>query len=480
MMAGAATINWVSVIQDVKWVWITKGDIKSLANLFTSLNAKLMRHRYKDSSFTRSSGGVTCVMILDYGHVDSGKNNTLWVPQGAMVIKEYSHASSKCFSMKLNEKKKQAKDKQIVSRVTMHSELADIPMVHSHNSPQDKNDKLDLIAELEKLQGSILAFETVKLLWDVNDADLSKVRAFMTAISQIHIKCYVDDAHYDMPLIFYIHGRGLHFGHREFSLITSLHFGEITSLDLIGVIEDEEFFSKICDEDSVPVCLLLSLEVIFMGRKLVHEFDDTLMRLAENLEACNAFPWGEHIWIHLCKQMLNVVSNHKAEHLKGLHMSRNYVPTYTLSGFVWSFKVWILESFERSNCWWSKDSEVIPRGLAWPRKAIFKSTDLSNLFCKESKPTLDLRPTFSEYLTEWWTFNNELLKNYIPRTPTQTPDLFYGYLLKVVSRRQRKKYSRIMTTSIPTVPRSKINMLKDHVITDLNSRIFKHEAIIQV
>ncbi|GJX62096.1 retrovirus-related pol polyprotein from transposon TNT 1-94 [Tanacetum coccineum] len=37
-----------------------------------------------------------------------------------------------------------------------------------------------------------------------------------------------------------------------------------------------------------------------------------------------------------------------------------------------------------------------------------------------------------------------------------------------------------MTTSIPTVPRSKINMLKDHVITDLNSRIFKHEAIIQL
>ncbi|GJY67381.1 hypothetical protein Tco_0469619 [Tanacetum coccineum] len=37
-----------------------------------------------------------------------------------------------------------------------------------------------------------------------------------------------------------------------------------------------------------------------------------------------------------------------------------------------------------------------------------------------------------------------------------------------------------MTTSIPTVPRSKISMLKDRVITDLNSRIFKLEAIIKV
>ncbi|GJZ62447.1 hypothetical protein Tco_0618584 [Tanacetum coccineum] len=194
--------------------------------------------------------------------------------------------------------------------------------------------------ELEKLQGSILAYETVKLLRDVNDADLSKARAFMTAISLIQIKdyeakviitsklkyfmfikdklshkrrklfrtscfgkwlnlaycdhephmidymlqrlCYVNDAHYDMPLIFSVHGRGLHFGRCEFSLITGL---KIASLDLIGVIEDEEFFSKLCDEDFVRVCLLLSLEVIFMGRKLVHEFDDTLMRLVENLEA---------------------------------------------------------------------------------------------------------------------------------------------------------------------------------------------------
>ncbi|GJU94118.1 phospholipase-like protein [Tanacetum coccineum] len=135
-------------------------------------------------------------------------------------------------------------------------------------------------------------------------------------------QCYVDDAHYDMPLIFYIHGRVLHFGRREFSLISGLRFGEvsfscysegelkflsrifphrvglkITSLDLIGVLEDEEFFSNICDKDAVHVCLLLSLEVIFMGHKLVHEFDDTLMRLVENLEAWNAFPLGESLSI---------------------------------------------------------------------------------------------------------------------------------------------------------------------------------------
>ncbi|GJZ64713.1 hypothetical protein Tco_0621134, partial [Tanacetum coccineum] len=55
---------------------------------------------------------------------------------------------------------------------------------------------------------------------------------------------------------------------------------------LRGVIEDEELFGKLVDDDAVRVCLLLALE----------------------------------------------------EHLQGLCKSRNYVPTYTLSGFAWSFK----------------------------------------------------------------------------------------------------------------------------------------------
>ncbi|GKE26502.1 hypothetical protein Tco_1441886 [Tanacetum coccineum] len=62
------------------------------------------------------------------------------------------------------------------------------------------------------------------------------------------------------------------------------------SLDLVGVIEDEEYFSQLCDEDAICVCLLLCLEVIFMGKLMVKEVNDILMRLVESLEAWNAFP----------------------------------------------------------------------------------------------------------------------------------------------------------------------------------------------
>lgn len=174
----------------------------------------------------------------------------------------------------------------------------------------------------------------------------------------------VDDAHYDMPLIYYVEGESLHFGRPEFALITGFLFGTVsfrlytsgelkfrnrifphrlglgvTNLDLIAVIEDEEFFGKISDEDAVRLCLLLVLEVIFMGRLLTNEVDDKLMRLVESLEAWNAFPWGEHIWTHLYDQIADVIRKHSQKHLQRLKKDPMYVPTYTLGGFVFAFQV---------------------------------------------------------------------------------------------------------------------------------------------
>ncbi|GJU01467.1 putative reverse transcriptase domain-containing protein [Tanacetum coccineum] len=174
----------------------------------------------------------------------------------------------------------------------------------------------------------------------------------------------VDASHYDMPLIYYTEGHSLHFGRPEFALITGLPFGHVnfglytsgelkfrnrvfphklglsvTNLDVIGVIEDEETFQKLCDEDSIRLCLILCLEVIFMGRLLTCPVDDTLFRLVESLEDWNCFPWGEHIWTHLYDQIQNVIEKHSDEHYFGMKKDRMYVPTYTLSGFVFAFQV---------------------------------------------------------------------------------------------------------------------------------------------
>nr|GEV49038.1 potassium channel KAT3-like [Tanacetum cinerariifolium] len=71
---------------------------------------------------------------------------------------------------------------------------------------------------------------------------------------------------------------------------------DVKIIDVLTLIEDEEKFSKVSDEDAIRLCLLLSLEVIFMGRELVSVVDDVLLRMVDNLDTSNTFPRGEHIW----------------------------------------------------------------------------------------------------------------------------------------------------------------------------------------
>ncbi|GJV05307.1 phospholipase-like protein [Tanacetum coccineum] len=266
----------------------------------------------------------------------------------------------------------------------------------------------------------------------------------------------VDDQHHDMPLIYYMEGHKLHFGRREFSLITGFRFGtvsfdlhssgelkfqnrvfpnkigfSITNLDIIGVIEDEEIFGKLSDDDAIRLCLLLALEVIFMGRLLTFNVDDTLFNLVENIEAWNSFPWGEHLWCHLYDEIKNLKERHGDEHYYGLFKDRNYVPTYTLSGFVFAFQ--ILETFERCESWWIKDPKVIPRALSWSKKSLFTRSDYPFLFTKESRSTSDLRPTIAEYQSLWWIDNNIYFQEFVPRAPPikEYHGLFETYLSKL-------------------------------------------------
>ncbi|GKB14491.1 hypothetical protein Tco_0848414 [Tanacetum coccineum] len=119
-----------------------------------------------------------------------------------------------------------------------------------------------------------------------------------------------------------------------------------------------------------------------MGRLFTCPVDDTLFRLVESLEDWNCFPWGEHIWTHLYDQIQNVIEKHSDEYYFGMKRDQMYVPMYSLSGFVFAFHVWIFKSFERCNCWWIKDPNVIPRVVGWSKKSIFNRSDCGYLFAK--------------------------------------------------------------------------------------------------
>ncbi|GJZ34261.1 hypothetical protein Tco_0579697 [Tanacetum coccineum] len=141
-----------------------------------------------------------------------------------------------------------------------------------------------------------------------------------------------DNDHYNLPLIYNVNRHTLHFGRREFCLITGLKFGfnsfrkfregdisfhdrvfpkkigeYVKIIDLLSVVEDEERFTGLYDEDSIRRELYTAI--------------------------------------------INVNSKHKDAHHKVLEINPNFVSSYSLSGFVLCFKIWILKSSSVTDHW---------------------------------------------------------------------------------------------------------------------------------
>ncbi|GKA23544.1 phospholipase-like protein [Tanacetum coccineum] len=293
----------------------------------------------------------------------------------------------------------------------------------------------------------------------------------------------VDSSHYDMPLIYYTEGHSLHFGRPEFALITGLPFGDVnfglytsrelklrnrvfphklgssvTNLDLIGVIEDEETFQKLCDEDSIRLCLILCLEVIFMGRLLTCPVDDTLFRLVESLEDLNCFPWGEHIWTHLYDQIQNVIEKHSDEHYFGMKKDPKFGSlSHLKDAIVGGVKIQMLYQ-----------EQLVGR----------KSLSLTDLIVV----TFLRRPSKAEYESSWWIRSQLFFRQHVPKAPVaQHHSMYETYLAKLEKSRKRvhssfRTSSGVLTTLISTPKK----WIRDQVISQLNLRVFKLETIIQV
>nr|GEY98493.1 phospholipase-like, aminotransferase-like mobile domain protein [Tanacetum cinerariifolium] len=146
-------------------------------------------------------------------------------------------------------------------------------------------------------------------------------------------QCCANNDSFDLPLMYNVNGHNLHFGLCEFCLVTGFKFGMVSFceyrngdilfrnwlflekirngvkiIDVLALIEDEEKFSKVNGDDAIRLCLLLSLE-------------------------------GEHIWRQFYDSIRNVSSKHKLDHLDGLKKNLNHVLSYSLSGFLFAFKI---------------------------------------------------------------------------------------------------------------------------------------------
>ncbi|PWA82486.1 phospholipase-like protein [Artemisia annua] len=229
-------------------------------------------------------------------------------------------------------------------------------------------------------------------------------------------------------LIYKIGNQEFHFGRREFCLITGFRCGylppencrqshfsyhvfpkkksqktkSVKAKELCAVIMDEKRWVALDDEDAVRVCLLAVCELVLMGREEFLNIPPHLLTLAEDFFSWNAYPWGEYMWKYFYQRTVNVVPKHADMHLKLQKEKSKKQATYNLNGFVWALKIWILETFPNSNNSWSKDPNVIPRGLAWSNFRRFEKADYDRLFVQDPSPIIDLVPNDKEMHQPWF------------------------------------------------------------------------------
>ncbi|GJY00625.1 phospholipase-like, aminotransferase-like mobile domain protein [Tanacetum coccineum] len=280
-----------------------------------------------------------------------------------------------------------------------------IPEYHARVHVKSKLHYFPLMKDRLGLDRCVLFRETCFGRW----LDLTYVENAESIIHYMLQKQKVsDNDHYELPLIYNVNGHTLHFDRREFCLISGFKFGWISfrnfregditfrdrvfpekigdfvkNIDLLSLIEDEERFTSLSDSDSIRVCLLLSLEVIFMGHELGSAVDGVFLRMVKNLEVWNDFPWGEHMWravIYVSHQRKVLTQTIAIAKPKALEINPNFVSTYYLFGFVLCFKIWILEPACVTDCWWSKLSEEIPRGRFWSKHLPFQNGSILDKF----------------------------------------------------------------------------------------------------
>ncbi|KAE8704881.1 Microtubule-associated protein RP/EB family member 1C [Hibiscus syriacus] len=235
------------------------------------------------------------------------------------------------------------------------------------------------------------------------------------------------------------------FGRKEFCLITSLRFGhddvgrytrhitrpswlsrvfpdesiEKPNLhvdDMKKLFNKKDGFTRMNDVDVVRVCLLLLLYADFLGREARQPIPQELILLVEDLNAWNLFPWGSYIWKTTWTKLSSAFDDRKSLLGDG--------SKYTLSGFIWAFKIWIFEAFPSMRTYALKTSNDIPRAISWKRKRLLDWEDLipyATINNEANIPLMRLTPTETELATDWWQASQRFLDGTNDEQPPLPP-----------------------------------------------------------
>ncbi|GJU47742.1 transposase, MuDR, MULE transposase domain protein [Tanacetum coccineum] len=249
---------------------------------------------------------------------------------------------------------------------------------------------------------SVVDEEFLKSVIDEGDSDPPVALTLRSKLSLI--KSLKDDTE-AVPFTYTINGHEIQFGREEFCLITGLRFGVEFSDDylhgpldlrrrvweshvdgnniigqmLIDKILSEEFYS-LRDEDAVAVCLLAVLHMVLLGQEPKNNVPKWWLSLVDDINMWEKYPWGSYIWPKLYRQLKDANPKRWDRFYASLRGPIRRPAKYTLSGFTWAFKTWILEAYKERALNYYTHVDRHPRAVAWVNGETFYRSYLEPFF----------------------------------------------------------------------------------------------------
>ncbi|KAL5821208.1 hypothetical protein ACOSQ3_023090 [Xanthoceras sorbifolium] len=116
----------------------------------------------------------------------------------------------------------------------------------------------------------------------------------------------------------------------------------------------------------IKLALLLILEITLLGKDLRNNVKYWAMKLVDNLEEFNWFPWGSYIYLRTFNSLSTCCKGRDQKFMERTKNDPNHtVEKINLYGFVYAFQMWAIEAillYSKMN-YASKVSRTTPRIL---------------------------------------------------------------------------------------------------------------------
>ncbi|GJS25114.1 phospholipase-like protein [Tanacetum coccineum] len=222
----------------------------------------------------------------------------------------------------------------------------------------------------------------------------------------------------------------IQFGREEFCLVIGLKFGVENWTDYNDDVEpipfrrrvfsssldgqpirgkhvesliNSEAFKKLDDNDVVSLCCVGILQLVLLGLEDRRPVPNWILRLANDRDGWDNYPWGSHVWPTLYKQLKDANVRRWPALYATQPRNEDEVEkkSYSLVGFLWAFKTWILESFRAATNDYYTRYRRLPRIVAWSSKNKFYLRMLRP-FLHGQLPVERLIPDEIEARSPWW------------------------------------------------------------------------------